>query len=206
MWWLTLKEVNHPFKDKKELFTDPIFLIGNGKSRTDFNLERLRGKGTIIGCNALYRDFAPDILIAIDAKMVRELKESNYSENNICLLPNNRNVPLKNAYRWTSNRYNTSGCFAMQFISQVFKPKKCYMFGMDAYPGNVYDGTKNYNVHTLMDFTGITNFYLKALSYPSDTVFINVNVKNMWPESAYESGRYKFITYEEFENDYRSFN
>ena len=42
------------------------FVIGNGQSRSHFNLNTLRGKGTIYGCNALYRDFMPDVLVATD--------------------------------------------------------------------------------------------------------------------------------------------
>ena len=42
-----------------------VFCIGNGNSRKDFNLESLRGKGKIYGCNALYRDFKPDVLISV---------------------------------------------------------------------------------------------------------------------------------------------
>ena len=31
-----------------------VFCIGNGTSRKDFNLEKLRPHGKIYGCNALY--------------------------------------------------------------------------------------------------------------------------------------------------------
>ena len=40
-----------------------VFCIGNGTSRQNFSLESLRDKGKIYGCNALYRDFKPDVLI-----------------------------------------------------------------------------------------------------------------------------------------------
>ena len=43
-----------------------VFCIGNGESRKDFNLERLRQFGKIYGCNGLYRDFTPDVLVAMD--------------------------------------------------------------------------------------------------------------------------------------------
>ena len=33
------------------------FIIGNGVSRKPIDLHQLKGKGTIFGCNALYRDF-----------------------------------------------------------------------------------------------------------------------------------------------------
>jgi len=65
--------VRNPLKRHLELLTNTVFLIGNGSSRKNFDLNLLKGKGTIIGCNALYRDFTPDILICQDAKMAREL-------------------------------------------------------------------------------------------------------------------------------------
>ena len=52
---------------KSKIYSNTAFIIGNGKSRENFDLEQLRPHGHIYGCNALYRNFAPDYLIAIDA-------------------------------------------------------------------------------------------------------------------------------------------
>ena len=54
------------------------FIIGNGKSRDGFDLEKLRPYGKIYGCNALYRDFEPDFLVAIDDGMIDEIKQSDF--------------------------------------------------------------------------------------------------------------------------------
>lgn len=59
------------------------FVIGNGKSRETIKLNRLKSKGTVYGCNALYRDFAPDVLIATDQKISEEIQNSHYSTSNI---------------------------------------------------------------------------------------------------------------------------
>ena len=188
----------------KKYLTDPIFLIGNGKSRENFDLERLRQKGTIIGCNALYRDFTPDILVSIDAKMLREINNaaSTLDPNMLVICANGRTVRVPNSLIYKANgKFNTSGCFAMRMISEVMLPKKCYMLGMDAYPGNVYDATPNYAVHTLKNFSGVHTNYLAALSASKQTVFYNVNIQDRWPPQAENTGKYKFITYEEFENE-----
>ena len=50
------------------------FIIGNGKSRKGFDLNILRPYGKIYGCNALYREFDPDYLIAIDEGMIDEIR------------------------------------------------------------------------------------------------------------------------------------
>jgi hypothetical protein len=188
----------NPFKDDKNLITDPVFLIGNGKSREQFSLEQLRGKGTIIGCNALYRDFTPDVLIAIDAKLIKEIRDNKYHENNFTIIPHNRTTDLPGSKRWRTDKFNTSGCYAMKLISYWMQPEYCYMLGMDNYPGNVYDSTLNYQVNTLQNFSGVGNYYLKALDFSDKTVFVNVNDRDAWPDAAHATGRYKFITYGEF--------
>lgn len=62
---------------------DRGFIIGNGESRKGFDLEKLRGLGPIYGCNALYRDFMPDTLIAVDKRMISEIRDSNVITNGI---------------------------------------------------------------------------------------------------------------------------
>ena len=46
------------------------FCFGNGNSRKELSLKDFRKYGTIIGCNALYRDFSPDILVALDSRII----------------------------------------------------------------------------------------------------------------------------------------
>jgi len=196
-----LEEERVPFKNRPDLITDPVFLIGNGNSRKNFDLERLRGIGTIIGCNALYREFTPDLLIAIDAKMLREVKDAEYSNKGTVIVPRGRTVAVPNALTWRTERFNTSGCFGMKLISQIMEPSKCYMLGMDGFAGNIYDKSLNYADNTLQNFSGVMSYYMKALNGPGETVFINVNEKDAWPKEAHDSGKYKFITYKEFEDE-----
>lgn len=193
------RERANPFnrEQNKEYITDPVFLIGNGKSRSHFDLERLRGVGTIIGCNALYRDFTPDILIAIDSKMINEIRAAKYEGQ--VLLPGNRSVDIPNAFKWRTDRFNTSGCFAMKLIMQTIQPSECYMLGMDGYPGNMYDNTKNYAVNSLQNFSGVNQYYSKTLKEPGDTMFINVNETDAWEKECHTTGKYKVISYTEFE-------
>jgi len=59
-----------------------VFCIGNGESRKGFDLETLRPKGKIYGCNALYRDFTPDVLIGVDHGIMHEIYHSGYCKKN----------------------------------------------------------------------------------------------------------------------------
>lgn len=193
------QERANPLKEKQELLTDPVFIIGNGTSRESFDLERLRPIGTIIGCNALFRDFSPDILVSIDSKMITEISKSGYALENFCIIPGNRTAKLAGAASWRTDRFNTSGCFAMRLVSLLMNPVRCYMLGMDGYPGNVYDSTQNYSDNTLQNFNGISSFYMKTLIGGGDTIFVNVNIKDSWPKEAHDTGRYEFMTYDKFE-------
>jgi len=58
------------------------FVLGNGVSRQGINLENLRTQGAIYGCNALYRDFAPDVLIATDRPISEQIQHSGYPLKN----------------------------------------------------------------------------------------------------------------------------
>ena len=196
-----MNERNNPFINGREKYlTDPVFLIGNGKSRQHFDLERLRSIGTIIGCNAIYREFDPDILIAIDSKMLNEINKSRYdTSKTMVITPHNRNVALPNSFLYKSHRFNTSGAFAMRLIADTMRPERCYMLGMDGYAGNVYDGTPNYAVHTLKNFSGVHKFYLEILQKSDKTVFINVNEKDAWSPLSENTGSYSFMTYDLFE-------
>jgi hypothetical protein len=188
---------DEPFKNRQDLVTDPVFLIGNGASRKDFDLERLRGIGTIIGCNALYREFTPDLLITIDTKMMREVKRAGYKGT--VIIPRGRTVTVPESLIWNTKEFNTSGAYGMKLIAQKIQAKKCYMLGMDGFPGNMYDGTENYSTMTLRNFKGVVSRYQAILGESKGTTFINVNEKDGWPKECHEMSNYKFMAYEEFE-------
>ena len=57
---------------------DSVYVLGNGLSRKNINPNQL--KGIIIGCNACYRDFEPDVICAIDAGMIFDIVESGFNK------------------------------------------------------------------------------------------------------------------------------
>tara|TARA_B100001564_G_C20656659_1_gene679528 strand:+ start:162 stop:872 length:711 start_codon:yes stop_codon:yes gene_type:complete len=59
-----------------------IFVIGNGASRKNVNLDILKQHGKVIGCNALYRDFTPDHLFTNDCEVLHEIISSQYTTAN----------------------------------------------------------------------------------------------------------------------------
>jgi hypothetical protein len=59
-----------------------VFCIGNGTSRKGFDLESLKPFGKTYACNAIYKDFTPDVLITVDQGIMHEVYHSGYAQSN----------------------------------------------------------------------------------------------------------------------------
>jgi hypothetical protein len=70
-----------------------VFCIGNGESRQSLDLNIFKSYGKIYGCNALYRDFTPDVLTAVDHGIMHEIYQSGYCDKNETWLRNWTRVP-----------------------------------------------------------------------------------------------------------------
>jgi len=70
-----------------------VFCIGNGESRKGFDLETLRKHGTMYGCNALYRDFMPDVLTAVDHGIMHEIYHAGVAQKIPCYFRDWTKVP-----------------------------------------------------------------------------------------------------------------
>ena len=139
--------VNHQRKQLQQNKT--AFVLGNGTSRLRLNLPELRGRGTIIGCNALYREFDPDYLVAVDTKMVNEIIAAGYhKDHQVWTNPNKGINSKKNINFFSPHRGWSSGPTALWFACNLGH-KEVYFFGFD-YQGNngkfnnVYADTFNY--------------------------------------------------------------
>lgn len=86
------------------------FVLGNGKSRRGIDLSLLKQQGKVYGCNALYREFTPDVLIATDKPIADEIQNSGYAKNNRFFtrrpLPDSGALKLPNEYRGMSSGPN----------------------------------------------------------------------------------------------------
>lgn len=59
----------------------PAFVLGNGISRKAVDLQTLCKLGTVYGCNAIYREFTPHVLISTDAPISTAIQSSGYSRS-----------------------------------------------------------------------------------------------------------------------------
>ena len=70
-----------------------VFCIGNGESRKGFDLEKLKPYGKIYGCNAIYRDFMPDVLTAVDHGIMHEIYHAGVAQKIPCYFRDWTKVP-----------------------------------------------------------------------------------------------------------------
>lgn len=110
------------------------FVLGNGQSRRTIDPVDLKKHGKVYGCNALYRTFAPDCLVATDRPIAQEIQNSGYSLKNIFYTRR----PLTNlGAKVIPKKYfgNSSGPVAIA-LAALDGHKKIYMLGFDMGPSS----------------------------------------------------------------------
>ncbi|MAH72825.1 MAG: hypothetical protein CMK29_01855 [Porticoccaceae bacterium] len=80
-------------KEYHNIGVNRVFCIGNAESRVGFDLEKLRPHGMIYGCNAIYRDFMPDVLTAVDNGIIHEIYHSGIASKIPCYFRNWTKLP-----------------------------------------------------------------------------------------------------------------
>ena len=70
-----------------------VFCIGNGESRQGFDLDKLKPFGKIYGCNAIYRDYMPDVLTAVDHGIMHEIYHAGIAQKIPCYFRDWTKVP-----------------------------------------------------------------------------------------------------------------
>jgi hypothetical protein len=93
-----------------------VFCIGNGESRRNVNLEALRKFGKIYGCNAMYRDFTPDVLVAVDQGIIHEIYQSGYAYAHECYF---RNWYIQEAKSFNVAVYGTTDASWIKYIENL---------------------------------------------------------------------------------------
>jgi hypothetical protein len=131
------------------------FVLGNGTSRKDINVDDLFSCGKVYGCNAIYRTHKPDYLIAVDVKMVLEIDKAGYQHHNtVWTNPNKSFQRIENLNYFKPNKGWSSGPTALWLASQ-HNYETIYILGFD-YQGlnggktlnNMYADTINYKKST----------------------------------------------------------
>jgi hypothetical protein len=124
------------------------FVLGNGISRQGLDLGQLKTCGPIYGCNALYREFTPEVLVATDRLIATAIQESGYAKTN--RFYTRRPTADSGAMQVPTAYYGySSGPIAVSLAAQDGH-NRVYMLGFDLGAtldhrfNNVYAGTEFY--------------------------------------------------------------
>ena len=123
------------------------YAIGNGISRREIDVTLLRPRGTVYACNAIYREYTPDILVATDQGISKEIENSGYPSSNTFYTRrpdiSKGSIEIPTAWKgWSSGPVSVA--LALEHGHQVV-----YLVGhdfgsTDKVFNNCYAGTPNY--------------------------------------------------------------
>jgi len=89
----TKRTMNKNDNQKKTELIDKAFILGNGSDRPTDKEWLNNLEGDTYGCNALYRDWEPDFLVANDWSMMVEIINSTYTGH--CYFINFQELPME---------------------------------------------------------------------------------------------------------------
>ena len=125
------------------------FVIGNGRSREGIRLEDMAGHGKVFGCNAIYRDFMPYVLVSVDKGITQEISKNKIPERTAHYA---RHPVHAKSIKLDPKKHNSrgaSGPVATKLAAIEPGIKKVYLVGVDLNSpdgkvNNIYAGTSNY--------------------------------------------------------------
>ena len=134
------------------------FVLGNGVSRLAIDLNQLKQRGRIYGCNALYREFTPDVLVSTDKAISQVIQNSGYAQNNVMYT---RKPLVGLGARAVPQSYFgfSSGPIAVG-LAAIDQNLAIYLIGFDMGPS----ATNKFN-----NVYADTEFYKKSASLPTFT-------------------------------------
>ena len=124
------------------------FVLGNGTSRQNLDLAQLASLGAVYGCNALYREFTPSVLVSADTPISRVIQESGYSQKHVHYT--RKPLPDSGARRIPQPYYGFSSGPIAAAIAAQDRYRTVYLIGFDMGPtqtghfNNIYADTEFY--------------------------------------------------------------
>lgn len=177
------------------------FVLGNGRSRIGLDLNSLRSAGKIFGCNAVYRDFAPDVLIATDPGISSEIEKSNYPQHHEFYT---RKPQHQHSRLITKNFGYSSGPIAVTYAAMEGFDR-VYLIGFDLVGhngkhNNIYSDTPNYKAaNSEATYYGNWVNQIQSISREYDsTKFIRVGPHNQHCPVEWQRHNIQFQTVDQF--------
>ena len=136
----------------------PAFVLGNGISRQQIDLNLLKTLGRVYGCNAIYREFEPDVLISLDAPISERIQHEGYSRTHTHYT--RKPLPGTGAIRMAQQYFGYSSGPAAVGQAALDGARAIYLIGFDMGPNR----TGRFN-----NIYADTEFYKKSSANPTFT-------------------------------------
>lgn len=134
------------------------FVLGNGVSRQLVDLDQLASLGPIYGCNALYRDRVPWVLVSTDRPISEAIQKSGYSAQH--RMYTRKPIPGLGAQKIPQDYYGFSSGPIAVALAALDQHSAVYLIGFDMGP---VSGDRFNNVYA------DTEFYKKSSARPTYT-------------------------------------
>jgi len=136
----------------------PAFVLGNGISRQQIDLNLLKTLGRVYGCNAIYREFEPDVLISTDLPISERIQHEGYSRTHTHYT--RKPLPDSGSMRIAQQYFGYSSGPAAVGQSALDGARAIYLIGFDMGPNR----TGRFN-----NIYADTEFYKKSSANPTFT-------------------------------------
>jgi hypothetical protein len=159
---------------------DIAFVLGNGISRRGLPLHDMSKYGHIYGCNALFRDFTPHVLVATDKPIAMHIEETGYPKTN--KFYTRRPTEGSGALVIPKTYYGFSSGPVAVALAALERYPRIYLLGFDVGPNenqqfnNLYASTEFYKAEgSTATYTGNWTKQIKKICQDfQNTKFIRV--------------------------------
>jgi len=134
------------------------FVLGNGISRQQIDLTLLKTLGRVYGCNAIYREFKPDVLISTDLPISERIQHEGYSKDHTHYT--RKPLPGTGAIRISQQYFGYSSGPVAVGQAALDGARAVYLIGFDMGPNR----TGRFN-----NIYADTEFYKKSSANPTFT-------------------------------------
>jgi len=134
------------------------FVLGNGVSRQQIDLTQLKTLGNVYGCNAIYREFEPDVLVSTDTPISERIQQEGYSQTHVHYT--RKPLPDSGARRITQKYFGFSSGPVAVSQAAIDGATAVYLIGFDLGPTSIGRFNNCY---------ADTEFYKKSSAVPTFT-------------------------------------
>lgn len=175
--------------------TNQAVAIGNGESRLQLDLTHIANhRGGVLaadklqsyGCNALYRDFNPDFLVATGEDIVEEIANSGYTNDNIVYTDAYPIIKYPGKFYLVPQNLSLDAGALAVYLACFDGHKKVFLIGYDNYHGedvtnNVYKDTNGYPASNIIQNGVAFELHLTQIMQTYDDVeFVRVMPTTTW--------------------------